>query len=102
MGLQHIRLQQRVVLDALQRDAVIGQHMRVVLEVLADLRMARRLQPWAQLLEHALQPELLRRPRVAVRERDVAGLRSEEHTSELQSPMYLVCRLLLEKKNQNQ
>src|SRR5437879_2405092 len=28
-----------------------------------------------------------------------AGARSEEHTSELQSPMYLVCRLLLEKKN---
>src|SRR5437763_11577514 len=27
-----------------------------------------------------------------------ALLRSEEHTSELQSPMYLVCRLLLEKK----
>src|SRR5437762_10512000 len=26
------------------------------------------------------------------------GDRSEEHTSELQSPMYLVCRLLLEKK----
>src|SRR5437763_5029868 len=25
--------------------------------------------------------------------------RSEEHTSELQSPMYLVCRLLLEQKN---
>src|SRR5437763_3658601 len=24
--------------------------------------------------------------------------RSEEHTSELQSPMYLVCRLLLERK----
>src|SRR5207244_7599316 len=28
-------------------------------------------------------------------------LRSEEHTSELQSPDHLVCRLLLEKKNQN-
>src|SRR5437762_6459742 len=27
--------------------------------------------------------------------------RSEEHTSELQSPMYLVCRLLLEKKKHN-
>src|SRR5437764_8516150 len=27
-----------------------------------------------------------------------ASGRSEEHTSELQSPMYLVCRLLLEKK----
>src|SRR3712207_8779331 len=28
-------------------------------------------------------------------------LRSEEHTSELQSRQYLVCRLLLEKKKQN-
>src|SRR6266487_4143777 len=27
------------------------------------------------------------------------GSRSEEHTSELQSPVHLVCRLLLEKKN---
>src|SRR3712207_7744026 len=30
---------------------------------------------------------------------DVRRLRSEEHTSELQSRQYLVCRLLLEKKN---
>src|SRR5207244_10012875 len=30
-----------------------------------------------------------------------AGTRSEEHTSELQSPDHLVCRLLLEKKNKN-
>src|SRR5690348_17785400 len=30
-----------------------------------------------------------------------SSLRSEEHTSELQSPVHLVCRLLLEKKNQN-
>src|SRR5258708_15657235 len=29
-------------------------------------------------------------------------VRSEEHTSELQSPDHLVCRLLLEKKKQNQ
>src|SRR5258708_31813770 len=28
----------------------------------------------------------------------VSGFRSEEHTSELQSPDHLVCRLLLEKK----
>src|SRR4051794_41611889 len=27
------------------------------------------------------------------------SFRSEEHTSELQSPVHLVCRLLLEKKN---
>src|SRR3989454_1583722 len=31
----------------------------------------------------------------------LAGLRSEEHTSELQSPCNLVCRLLLEKKKKN-
>src|SRR5437764_7169137 len=30
--------------------------------------------------------------------RKLQKARSEEHTSELQSPMYLVCRLLLEKK----
>src|SRR4051794_41709912 len=37
----------------------------------------------------------------ADRDPDAAGLavaRSEEHTSELQSPVHLVCRLLLEKK----
>src|SRR3712207_8973224 len=31
--------------------------------------------------------------------RRVSAIRSEEHTSELQSRQYLVCRLLLEKKN---
>src|SRR2546422_8617133 len=29
------------------------------------------------------------------------GMRSEEHTSELQSRLHLVCRLLLEKKKKN-
>src|SRR5690348_17874755 len=37
---------------------------------------------------------LLTRPSSAARARS----RSEEHTSELQSPVHLVCRLLLEKK----
>src|SRR3989454_7706043 len=42
--------------------------------------------------------------RVLARQRERAGMdatapRSEEHTSELQSPCNLVCRLLLEKKN---
>src|SRR2546422_4365890 len=37
-----------------------------------------------------------------VRNRDVLKTpRSEEHTSELQSRLHLVCRLLLEKKKQN-
>src|SRR3712207_7151524 len=34
----------------------------------------------------------------AVRESTISLFRSEEHTSELQSRQYLVCRLLLEKK----
>src|SRR3712207_7297844 len=33
--------------------------------------------------------------------RDLRRLRSEEHTSELQSRQYLVCRLLLEKKKKH-
>src|SRR5438876_5611532 len=37
---------------------------------------------------------LVRRPRPP----DEVSPRSEEHTSELQSPVHLVCRLLLEKK----
>src|SRR3712207_8568218 len=32
---------------------------------------------------------------------DTPPIRSEEHTSELQSRQYLVCRLLLEKKKNN-
>src|SRR5436305_6184234 len=41
-------------------------------------------------LTHVVLPQAVRRPR-----------RSEEHTSELQSRPYLVCRLLLEKKKQH-
>src|SRR5256885_4656694 len=49
-------------------------------------------QDWPHTLDAiaALQPEKL-----------VPGRRSEEHTSELQSPCNLVCRLLLEKKKKN-
>src|SRR3712207_7621214 len=38
---------------------------------------------------------------LSVREVEVQATRSEEHTSELQSRQYLVCRLLLEKKIAN-
>src|SRR3712207_8505663 len=43
--------------------------------------------------QHGRHAKLGRRRQVAL------GIRSEEHTSELQSRQYLVCRLLLEKKN---
>src|ERR1035437_9450255 len=38
---------------------------------------------------------------MGAREGGKRGARSEEHTSELQSRQYLVCRLLLEKKNKH-
>src|SRR2546425_2135073 len=53
----------------------------------------RVLGPLARLPLPAPQPA--RRPRA---ERPPRPARSEEHTSELQSLAYLVCRLLLEKK----
>src|SRR5437762_6390828 len=55
--------------------------------------------------EHHLASSVLSRWRNAYDQRGeeafVSKARSEEHTSELQSPMYLVCRLLLEKKKKN-
>src|SRR2546425_9617295 len=49
------------------------------------------------------QPKHFRRGEAAVVLRGAAeGQRSEEHTSELQSLAYLVCRLLLEKKKKKQ
>src|SRR3712207_7695710 len=61
--------------------------------------------------QHGHVPEALRRkaehlqllgrvPVARLRRRRVVGQRSEEHTSELQSRQYLVCRLLLEKKKE--
>src|SRR3989449_3769178 len=59
----------------------------------------------------ALAPPVLVRPLVQPLERGVdlgklrrlaRGVRSEEHTSELQSRLHLVCRLLLEKKKKKQ
>src|SRR5256885_10486690 len=48
----------------------------------------------AERLEHAVSDELIERMASALG-------RSEEHTSELQSPCNLVCRLLLEKKKKH-
>src|SRR5437762_4245356 len=42
--------------------------------------------------------DVVQRDVLIVEEEPGIRSRSEEHTSELQSPMYLVCRLLLEKK----
>src|SRR5256885_10247352 len=48
---------------------------------------------------HAQGPRRKHEDRLAPHGQGRARRRSEEHTSELQSPCNLVCRLLLEKKN---
>src|SRR3712207_7183721 len=52
----------------------------------------------------AVEPAFLRDEGIVEHLRQVLGprVRSEEHTSELQSRQYLVCRLLLEKKNRKE
>src|SRR3989449_6193033 len=58
-----------------------------------------RLKPAGQLLAHGAALSGLDRAQVLVEDEDF-GVRSEEHTSELQSRLHLVCRLLLEKKKE--
>src|SRR5438876_6370658 len=56
-------------------------------------------------LTDGLSASDMRRVRIAYRSQQAIesiGKRSEEHTSELQSPVHLVCRLLLEKKKKKQ
>src|SRR3712207_7989548 len=60
------------------------------------LHLARRRRPVAAPLRQAPRELLAARGQVLGH---VEEHRSEEHTSELQSRQYLVCRLLLEKKN---
>src|SRR2546429_4112060 len=50
--------------------------------------------------QHRVRPVDGRRYGVQINVHALYG-RSEEHTSELQSRLHLVCRLLLEKKNKN-
>src|SRR2546429_4847848 len=51
---------------------------------------------------YSVRPPSSRDMRQALRRVDAELPRSEEHTSELQSRLHLVCRLLLEKKKQDQ
>src|SRR3712207_8923593 len=68
--------------------ALIGWLLAVTLVLVASTAVAAELDraqdPWALRLRRAL-----------------GTARSEEHTSELQSRQYLVCRLLLEKKKKS-
>ncbi len=74
VALQHVGGEQRVVGDAAHRDAVVGEHVAVVLRVLAQLRALRVLEPGLEPRERALAVELVGRAGIAVRERHVARL----------------------------
>src|SRR5438876_6543109 len=50
-------------------------------------------------LSSDMSPLTLKRLVKKMIEEEDSSKRSEEHTSELQSPVHLVCRLLLDKKN---
>src|SRR3712207_8789122 len=67
------------------------RHRRPAVEPSRRWRVHLPVRPWRERASPAL---LVCVPKVSV------ITRSEEHTSELQSRQYLVCRLLLEKKNE--
>src|SRR5258708_13747829 len=109
-------VQYRIVHWLWQRPALAARAARVALlplafgyGVIVRLRAAAYRRGW-------LRTGRLPLPTVSIGNRSVGGtgktplaawvarhyLRSEEHTSELQSPDHLVCRLLLEKKKKQQ
>src|SRR3712207_6976092 len=78
--------------DVPARERELGADLRQVLDLL-------RREPGKERRMVGVEEVLYRGRRVVARHRSPPTLRSEEHTSELQSRQYLVCRLLLEKKN---
>src|SRR5574337_1336619 len=87
---EHVVMEQAVAGDDLGIREVMGAAVKVghPAACLSDHQYAGRHVPWVQLqLPEAVEPT----------GGHIAQIRSEEHTSELQSPLNLVCRLLLEK-----
>src|SRR5207244_12562798 len=81
----------------IHRVVVAPRHL--TFDLLADRQRVHEREPLLERDVHAVEPKL-----AAFCDFDRVHLRadrrrSEEHTSELQSPDHLVCRLLLEKKN---
>ena len=74
VGFDDVGREHRVVGDAFEAQPVIGEHVHVVLQVLAELGVARRFQPGLQLRQCLVESQLLRHAGVAVGERQVGGL----------------------------
>src|SRR3712207_7627398 len=78
------------------RSAAAGRRVEVFVDETRPLLQGSRLTSW-ELTRAGIPVTVIADNMAASLMR--AGRRSEEHTSELQSRQYLVCRLLLEKKN---
>ena len=73
-AVEHVGFEHGVERGPGERDPGARKHAHVVLEVLADLRRPFGFQDRAQLREHRLARDLVRRPRVVVPEGDVGGV----------------------------
>ena len=71
---EHIALQHGVVLIAAHLNALVGQHMPVVFDVLPQLRAAGVFQPRAQLTQYLLHGQLRWSVRAAVSQGDVGRM----------------------------
>ena len=70
---EHVGLEHRVVFHSPKFDAVVAQHVGVVLEVVAELRARGILEQRLQAVEHLGAIELVRHVGAGVRERHVSG-----------------------------
>src|SRR2546426_8274689 len=66
-----------------------------------DTKLATNAVTVGKIADGAVAEPKLATGAVSTRTLQAGAVRSEEHTSELQSPCNLVCRLLLEKKKKN-
>jgi hypothetical protein len=79
-GITHVGRQHGVENDTAQHDAMIFQHVRIVLEMLADFADGRIFQQRLQCRQHVIARQLVGRPHVVVAERyipSLAGLQSK-------------------------
>ena len=96
VGFEHIALQHGVVCIALHFDAVVGEDVPVVLDVLTQLLLRAVFEPRLELGEHLFAVELQRCVVVVVRDRDIGRLarfHAEAQADDLGAHFIERCRL---------